>query len=535
MDEHLRAQVVPLVLQADNIEDMNALLCRSIKDFLVANYPPQKQHTCKRSGEKRECHQRALKAVREEKKAAKRQLRALRRRNDSPEEVRVLAIKFHQLVRQHCKLVKVEKRKERTRTMHQQRRDCHRNFWRFANTLFNDDSCSHVEPDFDEKTADSFFKKTYEPKAATFERPPWMKPSQPPSTPLPTDNISSDELQEVLKKCRSSSTPSPADQISYSVLKHCPSLIPALLRLYNLCWATKQVPSQWNVGVIQILGKSAADKDPSSPSNFRPIALTSCVGKVYTSILKRRWQHFMVSNGYLNTSIQKAFVNGIPSCSEHHLKLLAMIEEARRKHKSISICWLDIANAYRSVHHDLIWFSLQHYHAPDHFTDTITNLYTDLTGIVRTKQWTTAAFHLGIGVFQGDPLSVSIFNMVMNTLVDTLSEHRNFGYTLSQSSHTCNHLQYADDNCLIGDGPASCQALLSKTEQWLEWARMKAKVTKCGSLAFQASTNQGYDPSPEAPRRHLPLYWRLHLSFPWSPNHYPRCHSRPQKCHPDEA
>ena len=321
MDEHLRAQVVPLVLQADNIEDMNALLCRGIQDFLVANYPPQKQRTCKRSGGKRECHQRALKAVREEKKAAKRQLRALRRRNDSPEEVRALAIKFHQLVRQHCKLVKVEKRKERTRTMHQQRRDCHRNFWRFANTLFNDDSCSHVEPDFDEKTAESFFKKTYEPKAATFERPPWMKPSQPPSTPLPTDNISSDELEEVLKKCRSSSTPSPADQISYSVLKHCPSLIPALLRLYNLCWATKQVPGQWKVGAIQPLGKSVADKNPSCPSNFRLIALTSCVGKVYTSILKRRWQHFMVSNGYLNTSIQKAFVNGIPGSSEHHLKL----------------------------------------------------------------------------------------------------------------------------------------------------------------------------------------------------------------------
>ena len=98
-------------------------------------------------------------------------------------------------------------------------------------------------------------------------------------------------------------------------------------------------------------------------------------------------------------------------------------------------------------------------------------------------------------VFQGDPLSVSIFNTVMNTLVDTLSEHRNLGYHLSQSSHICNHLQYADDTCLIGDGPASCQALLTKTEQWLEWARMKAKVPKCASLAFQASSGKGYDPA----------------------------------------
>ena len=59
--------------------------------------------------------------------------------------------------------------------------------------------------------------------------------------------------------------------------------------------------------------------------------------QVYTSILKQRWQHFMVRNGYLNASIQKAFVDGIPGCSEYHLKLLAMIEEAHWKHKSISI------------------------------------------------------------------------------------------------------------------------------------------------------------------------------------------------------
>ena len=56
--------------------------------------------------------------------------------------------------------------------------------------------------------------------------------------------------------------------------------------------------------------------------------------------------------------------------------------------------------------------------------EIITNLYADHTGIVTTKHWTTAPFHLSIGVFQGDPLSESIFNTVMNTLVDTLSEHR---------------------------------------------------------------------------------------------------------------
>ena len=496
MDEFLSIQVVPTVMQATDVDIMNSLLSRGIQDYLMTHHPAPKQSVHKRKSQKKpQGHQRALKAVREEKKQVKKQLRTLRRKNDNPEEVRLLAHRFHQILKQYSKLNKEEKRKMHTKNMQQQRNECHKNFWRFSNRLFNDDNFSEIEPAFDVQTAENFFQTTYHPTAATFQRPPWMNTPQPPSTGLSTDNITSEELDHVLKKCRTSSTPSPVDQISYSVLKHCSSLRPALLRLYNLCWMSKCVPRQWKVGVIQLLGKSSAEKDPSSPANFRPIALTSCLGKIYTSILKLRWQAFMIDNGYLNTSIQKAFVDGIPGCTEHHLKLLSMIEDARRRGKSLSVCWLDIANAYGSVHHELIRFSLNHYHAPDHFIDIVTNLYTGLTGIVRTKSWTTEPFHLGIGVFQGDPLSVAIFNTVMNTLVDTLAEHRNLGYTFSQSNHTCNLLQYADDTCLTGDGPASCQALLTRTEEWLQWSKMKAKVPKCASLAIQASTGKSFDPS----------------------------------------
>ena len=215
--------------------------------YLVTNHPTHKQQRCTKGGQRRKSYHKALTAVKEEKRVVKRQLRALRRKSDDPEEVRLLAVKFHKLVRQHSKLIKEQKCRERTRTMHQQRQHCHKNLWCFSNTLCKDDKCSHIKPAFDEKTAESFFRKTYEPQETTFERPPWMKPPQPPSTPLHCDCISIEEVEGVLNKCRPSSTPSPTDQISYSVLKHCPSLMPALLKLYNLCWATRQVPRQWKV------------------------------------------------------------------------------------------------------------------------------------------------------------------------------------------------------------------------------------------------------------------------------------------------
>lgn len=115
---------------------------------------------------------------------------------------------------------------------------------------------------------------------------------------------------------------SPLDQITYLVFCRCASLGP---------------------------GKTA----PHNPANFRPIALTSCVGKLFTTMLKNRWLKFMTANNYLNTTVQKALLPGIPGCLEHYHKLLTIIRDAHKKHRSLSVCWLDLANAYRSVPHQL--------------------------------------------------------------------------------------------------------------------------------------------------------------------------------------
>ena len=128
----------------------------------------------------------------------------------------------------------------------------------------------------------------------------------------------------------------------------------------------------------------------------------------------------MKSNGYLDPSIHKAFMPTTPGCVEHHLKLAAILAEAKKKHKSLAVCWLDLANAYGSVHHSLIQFSIKHYHAPPQFCRALEALYSGLSARVITEDWATPCILLQIGVYQRDPLSVVIFNTIMNMLIDTL-------------------------------------------------------------------------------------------------------------------
>ena len=255
------------------------------------------------------------------------------------------------------------------------------------------------------------------------------------------------------------------------------------------------VPSAWKVAAVKLIPKSSAREDPSSPENFRPIALTPCISKLLSGILKERWLRHMRANNYLNSDLQKAFLPTIPGVTEHQAKLAAVIRTARQRKRSLAIAWLDIANAYGSVHHSLIQFSLAHYHAPPEFCRLLHSWYTGLSATISSSEWSTASVPLRIGVYQGDPLSVAIFLTVMNTLSDTLCYRKDLGFTLPSSNAPVNHLLYADDACIVSSTPAGCQHLLDMVQRWLEWAKLKAKVPKCRSLVIQASTGRRITPN----------------------------------------
>ena len=121
-------------------------------------------------------------------------------------------------------------------------------------------------------------------------------------------------------------------------------------------------------------------------------------------------------------------------------------------------------------------------------------MYCGLQAIVTSPNWVSQPIQLQTGVYQGDPFSVVVFNTVMSTMADSLKSMHNLGYKFSGSQRAIHLLQYADDTCLVGDGPASCQRLLKGVERWLDWSKMKAKVQKCHCLALHASTAKVYDP-----------------------------------------
>ena len=116
---------------------------------------------------------------------------------------------------------------------------------------------------------------------------------------------------------------------------------------------------------------------------------------------------------------------------------------------------------FGSVRHQLIDFAFDHYHVSEEFHTAVLNMYSNLPAIAHTKSWTTSVFPIRIGVFQGDPLSVSIFNMITNLFADSIQQLKfhHTGYRFKSTQDLLLLLLFADDAVLIANSSEKCQEL----------------------------------------------------------------------------
>jgi hypothetical protein len=94
--------------------------------------------------------------------------------------------------------------------------------------------------------------------------------------------FSIDELRAAIHKAHDSATG--PDHIHYQMRKTLPEVaLDAMLRVFNDSWITGHFPSAWSEATIIPIPKPG--RDPTDPGNYRPIALTSCLGKTFERLV----------------------------------------------------------------------------------------------------------------------------------------------------------------------------------------------------------------------------------------------------------
>lgn len=97
------------------------------------------------------------------------------------------------------------------------------------------------------------------------------------------------ELKRAILKARQTSPGK--DGVCYTMLaKLTDRALEIVLKLFNKIWNTGKLPSVWKESVIVPILKPG--KDPSNPSSYRPIALTSQLGKTMERMVTERLMQF---------------------------------------------------------------------------------------------------------------------------------------------------------------------------------------------------------------------------------------------------
>ena len=169
----------------------------------------------------------------------------------------------------------------------------------------------------------------------------------------------------ILNTRRNASAPG-YNVIPYKVCKKCTKINSFLFNVFKSCVKNCVIPIQWRYAKEIYIPKSKTPSE-SNIKDFRPIALLNVEGKLLFSLISKRLEaHLIANNSFINTSIQKGCMEKVPGCWEHMSTIWSALKEARSNKSDLATIWLDIANAYGSIPHKLIFFALKRYGVHDH-------------------------------------------------------------------------------------------------------------------------------------------------------------------------
>ena len=346
----------------------------------------------------------------------------------------------------------------------------------FASKLFADSKSE--KPLFSKEVASEFFSSTYRDEERSHVYEPLDSLPRPPPPEI-VFNEHCPTFKELSKCVRKKPNGSAAglNALSYVPYKKCPAIMFTLHKIVKKIWKTKEIPDDWAQAFIILLSKSDVLDDPSE---FRPIAITIVSGKIVFSVISDRLQKFLVLNDYISRATQKGFLFGLPGCLEHSFTLYEALRNAKTAGRQIIVAFIDLANAYGSVRHNLIQFALNWYHVPALIQELIFNYYEKLMAKVQASDWSTGFFLFDIGLFQGCVLSTILFDAVFQLLLDLLKPHEKHGYSMVQINYKRLTRAYADDLNFSTSNPKTMQEACDTTDRFLSWSQtMKAKPRKC--------------------------------------------------------
>ena len=339
---------------------------------------------------------------------------------------------------------------------------------KLGQTLANNSSSTHYTPKFQK------YKKQQEKKKLNFKSNNQENYNRP---------FSLRELKQALKKAHDTS-PGP-DKIHYQLIKHLPTnCLIVLLNIFNSIWTTGSFPDCWREAIIVPVPKPG--KDHTNPSNYRPIALTSCICKTMERMVNDRLVWYLEKNKLI-TVFQSGFRRG-RSTLDHLIRFESFIRETFIKREHMIAVFFDLEKAYDTTWKYGILKDLHALGIRGHMAFFIQNFLDGRQFKIRVGAALSDGFDQEQGVPQGSILSVTLFSIKINDIVKCIQPGVECSLYVVDFliSHSAKNIRTAE---------RQLQQSLNRLQIWCDENGFKFSSTKTVCLHF--TRKRGLHPDPE--------------------------------------
>ena len=290
-------------------------------------------------------------------------------------------------------------------------------------------------------------------------------------------NISIANLDNLLSHTKANSAPG-EDGITYDLIKLCSNSTKQIIcNLFNLCLRKNVFPDPWKKAKVRMLPKPGRDKRQAS--NYRPISLLSCLGKLFERYIYAHLLEELNAKNFLNVN-QAGFVKG-RSTQEHVFRLAQGVSNGFKRRDCTLALFLDVKAAFDAVWKNGLKHKINQIGLSKQMENLLHSFLDNRTLRVFTDGVWSEVVELLAGTPQGSCISPILYLIYVNDMTDVLNLTR-----ISAS-------QFADDTGLWVTSKSAMAAFdvmqeeTAKIEQWCKkWqvtlSPLKSKLvlfTKC--------------------------------------------------------
>lgn len=286
--------------------------------------------------------------------------------------------------------------------------------------------------------------------------------------------ITKEAIKGAIERLDWNSSPGPDGISPYFLKTMVTSLLDPLLFLFRKSTESGKVPKEWKQANVTPVHKNGSKK---LPMNYRPISLTSIIGKLLETILKNQIYEYIEENDIVPPN-QHGF-RSHHSCTTNLIQFFDPITKILDRGKPVDMIYFDFKKAFDLVPHCILITKLHRFGIRGKLLSWIQDWLIGRTQRVTLNGKESGWKGVTSGVVQGSVLGPVLFLLFVADLTEVVSDGTIIG-TFADDTKIGRAIESPQDNVTL-------QHDIDRLSRWAKDNQMKFNIEKSKSLQMGRS------------------------------------------------